>query len=730
MTHFKTILFTLLIGLAFSLFAQENSITGMVVDARNGEPLNGAEVFLKHLKQGTTTDEDGYFNLRLSQKLPVSSDTLIIRFLGYQKYQVALKAYKNRSRIRLQSESVAMQDSVTVHDERLDLSRQEIPHARSVIDFETIELRGSSEIGDLFKTIPSVRIEGNDLTGRRIQIRGSDASEVNVYVDGILINNLGVNGAADLSVISVEDIQTLEVLKGANLPLLGGGAFGGVVNVTSKKNLQRSLYLKTKQGSFDSQYYIGELNMPLSQNFVVNYFGQVNGIKPGIEFFPGEAQITDKTQNNQVETVKQNHNLRMNYYLPKGELSAKFFGYLLDYDKPDWENKRQNYLFAGRYRGDMLGITNFDMNVNYQSGNDDVTRKRFTDRFFTSFESQRLNVKLLKKFVADKNEIQLLAEYFHDEVDIANAQRFGERRIPTYNAGLYENRWSFAGVVAFSNQFADRADITWKTHLGLRDDFIATGDNYVSPSAGFRVEIERPNMKITPYFSYGKNVKIQTLLDNAYLELQDIDQSDTTLNRLQPEESSAFEMGTSISKSGNGVVYSNAEIALAVFRNTIVNKLIRLPTDPSVVLSQIGRNVTSGLEASLKMENFLTPHLNFTGTATVLNISEPLLYPFKPEGSYSATLDFASANGLYFHTTLFYEGQSIGLFPGDVDPNDLKSELVPAFYDMDASIGYRFQLGNVKLNLQAAGFNVLDNSGYQFYLLKKQFFQFSLSVRY
>lgn len=730
MIHFKTIWFTLLIGVVICLFAQEKNITGVVVDARTGEPLSGAEVFLKHLKQGTTTDEDGYFNLRLSHNLPASPDTLMISFLGYQKYRVVLSDYKNRSRIRLKPVNIALQDSVTVHDERLELSRQEIPHASSMIDFETIELRGSSEIGDLFKSIPSVRLEGNDLTGRRIQIRGSDASEVNVYVDGILINNLGVNGAADLSVISVEDIQTLEVLKGANLPLLGGGAFGGVVNVTSKKNLQQSLFLKTKQGSFDSQYYIGELNMPVTRNFVVNYFGQVNGIKPGIEFFPGEAQIIDKTQNNQVETIKQNHNLRLNYYLPKGELSAKIFGYLLDYDKPDWENKRQNFLFAGRYRGDLPGVTDVDLNVNYQSGNDDVTRKRFSDRFFTSFESQRLNVKLLKKFVADKNEIQFVTEYIHDEVDIANAQRLGERRIPTYNAGLFENRWSFAGVVAFSNQFANREDITWKTHLGLRDDLVATGDNYVSPSAGFRVEIERPNVKIIPYFSYGKNVKIQTLLDNAYLELQEIDQSDTTLNRLQPEESSAFEIGASLSKSGNGKVYTDAEVALAVFRNTIVNKLIRLPTDPSVVLSQIGRNVTSGLEASLKLEHFLMPHLNFIGTATLLNISEPLLYPFKPEGGYSATLDFAATRGLYFHSTIFYEGQSIGLFPGDDDPNDLKSEFVPAFYDVDASIGYRFRLGNVKLNLQAAGFNILDNSGYQFYLLKKQFFQFSLSARY
>lgn len=713
--------------LAGSVMARDVAIVGIVVDTRNDQPLSGADVYLKHFKQGVTTDEDGFFRLQVPETH--LNDTLVVSFLGYREWRMALSEYTNRSQIRLMPVSVGEVDSVVVRDERLELSRQEIPHARSVINYETIELRGSGEISDLFKIIPSVRIEGNDLSGRRIQIRGSDASEVNVYLDGILINNLGINGAADFSMIPVDNIRNLEVLKGANLPLLGGGAFGGVVNITTRKNLDRSLYLKTKQGSFGSQYYIAELNYPLTDQWAVNYFGQVNGIRPGIEFFPGEALASQKTENEKIKTLKQNHNFSLNYYAKEGEWGTRFFGYALDYEKPSWENRRQNYLWATTYRGALLGWKDLDINVNYQFGNDDVERQRLPDRFLTSFESQRLNIRFLKKYVSNKNEIQLVAEYLHDEVESRTEEVRGTVRIPTYSALLYENRWSLAGVVAFHNQLGHYEDVIWKTHIGLRDDRVATGDNYVSPTMGFRIEIDRPGYRLTPYLSYGKNVKIQTLLDNAYLELQEIDAGDTTLQRLAPEESNAFEVGVDLSRPG-GLFFRKLNFSAAFFRNTIVNKLIRLPSDPSVVLSQIGRNVTAGVEASLKLEDVWFPRLNLLGSANYLDISEPFLYPFKPEGMLSLSLDYHTDTGFYLNSTFFLEGKSTGLFAGPEDPNDFVTEFVPSYFDVDAVVGYRFWLGGFKLNLQAAGYNILDNSGYQFYLLRKQFFQLAVSARY
>lgn len=712
--------------IAGSAMAQQ-VISGIVVDARSLNPLKGADVYLKLAKVGTTTDDDGFFRLEVAEN--ALSDTLMVSFLGFETYVSRLSTFPNRSRIELQPGNLSVSDSVTVRDFRSDISRQEIPHARSEISFEEIESRGSSEIGDIFKNIPAVRIEGNDLNGRRIQIRGSDASEVNVYIDGVLINNLGVSDAADLSIIPVESIESLEVLKGSNMTLLGNGAFGGVVNIHTRKKLDREVYLKTKQGSFNSQYYIGEVNVPLSRNFVLNYFGQVNSNKPGIEFFPGEVLDSTKTENAQVDIFKQNHNLRMDYYLSEGQLSARVFGYVLDYQKPSWQNLRQNLIVAGSYRGTLLGAEDLDLMLNYQIGKDDIERlqTQVQNTYEDIYQTRRLNFRAAKKYTADKNEFQLLAEYYHDEVDIEF--RDARRANPLYyGALLYENRFSFAGVAGFSNQFNNRPDITWKTHFGLRDDYITTGEHFVSPTIGIQIEYEKPNYVLTPYLSYGKNVRFHSLADNAYLQLQEIDAGDSTLNRLEPEVNNAGEMGFSLKRDVQGRMYSGYEVAMSVFRSTIVNKLIQLPSDPSRVLSQIGRNETNGFETSLKF-NGLLKRMSLQATATMLDISDLSLYPFKPENMFSVQLDYQSPWGFYVNTTLFREGKSSGLVPAGNQTNELISEEIPAFYDVDIAAGYRFRVSGMQWHLQASGYNILDNSGYQFYLLKKQYFQVSLSVK-
>ena len=148
--------------------------------------------------------------------------------------------------------------------------------------------------------------------------------------------------------------------------------------------------------------------------------------------------------------------------------------------------------------------------------------------------------------------------------------------------------------------------------------------------------------------------------------------------------------------------------------------------------SQVGRNVTVGVEASLKFNRVLNV-FDVLANATYLDIERPSLYPFKPQSMLSLQLNYNARWGGYFTSTYFYEGESQGYIQ-DVAANNanaagLSEVTIDPFFDVDVSVGYRFRLGGVRWNLQAAGYNILDNSGFQFYLLKKQYFQVSLSAR-
>ena len=93
-----------------------------------------------------------------------------------------------------------------------------------------------------------------------------------------------------------------------------------------------------------------------------------------------------------------------------------------------------------------------------------------------------------------------------------------------------------------------------------------------------------------------------------------------------------------------------------------------------------------------------------------------------------AQIDYFPMYGLYFRAVYFYEGKSTAWY---YDVNDqFQTEQVPNFYDFDVLIGYKLQMAGMIFNLQLAGYNILDKSGYRYYALKKRFVQGSLTIRF
>src|SRR5262245_29093515 len=79
--NYRLLLFTLLFSGATSLFAQQGTLNGTVLDATSKQAINGATIFLRSNKSfGTTTDGKGNFSLTL----PVGNQIIICNYLGYK----------------------------------------------------------------------------------------------------------------------------------------------------------------------------------------------------------------------------------------------------------------------------------------------------------------------------------------------------------------------------------------------------------------------------------------------------------------------------------------------------------------------------------------------------------------------------------------------------------------------------------------------------------------------
>ncbi|GAB4363234.1 MAG: hypothetical protein Kow0042_00870 [Calditrichia bacterium] len=724
--HFTSVMiWSLVIFLNLSALAREHQFSGFVFDAHGKQALEGANVYLSAAGCGTVTDSQGQFVFLC--KNVSDSDTLVVSFLGYEELKISLNRFQNHSVLYLKPKSLEGEE-VIIRAERIDLLKQDIPHAVTTIEFKEIERYGSSEIGDILKPFPSVRVEGNDLDGRQIQIRGSDPDEVNVYLDGILINSVRFDNSADLSIIPVDNIQSLEVLRGGNSVFLGNGAFGGVVNIITRRSAERSFFVKGKLGSFDSKYLIAQMNLPVSRRLVVNYFAQINEQAPTIEYFPGE-RYSDKTVNKAIETSKQNHNLGVNYFTPSGQFSGRFIGYFFNYQKPSWESEYHNYLSAVSYRGQIFGSRDFDIQLDHLHSRDRVIRHLpGSARYPSDYFSNRLNFKAAKKFVYKASEIQLLSEYFHDDLKTDSRVEDVNYQANLYHAYLYDNRISFAGVVTFKDYFQKIPTLSWKTYVGLRADFLAAGKEEVSPMFGAQMNYDLEHWRFSAYFNYGKNVKYPTLTENAYVhDLTDFRLSDTTQKRLDPEYSQASEVGFSTTYLPSHRPFHSLRFTLALFTRSMYNKLLTRPFDDLVANIQAGRNVTRGLETSVQL-NELLRRIDLTASFIQLDITDPLLYAFKPKKDFSARIQYVSPLSLYFTATFFYEGKSIAWYYDR--ENILQTEKIDPFYDMDVTLGSTIPVEGVEIQLQLAGYNIFDTSGFRYYYLKKRFWQVSLGIKY
>ena len=173
------ITFTLLQTQAFA----QAIIQGKVLDEK-GLPLPGANVQLKGSFEGATSAQDGVYQFETS----LSGDqVLVFKFLGFKTQELTISLDQNVLEIqpiRLIEEITEM-NSVTISAGAMEASDA----SKSVILKPLDIVTTPSAMGDImgaFQTLPGTSTVGND---GRLFVRGGDASEVGIYIDGMRVGN-------------------------------------------------------------------------------------------------------------------------------------------------------------------------------------------------------------------------------------------------------------------------------------------------------------------------------------------------------------------------------------------------------------------------------------------------------------------------------------------------------------------------------------------------------------
>ena len=208
--------------------AQSFILSGKVVD-ENKEPLTGATVQVKDLKKGTYTDFEGKFQLNLLKgkyKIEVS-------FLGFknQTKEIIFNGNQNISFELMSDENVL--DEVLVSAVRV---KADAPVTHSNLTKKEIAKRNlGQDIPILMNYLPNVISSSDAGAGvgyTYLRVRGSDASRVNVTVNGIPYNDAESQGTFWVNMGDfASSTQSLQLQRGVGTSTNGSGAFGASLNI-------------------------------------------------------------------------------------------------------------------------------------------------------------------------------------------------------------------------------------------------------------------------------------------------------------------------------------------------------------------------------------------------------------------------------------------------------------------------------------------------------------------
>lgn len=219
-----TLIITLIVCVQ-SLFAQQSQkIQGIVFDQETKAPLWGASVSVKGSQKGNVTDSKGRFQLTISP-----NSTIAVSFVGYEPVEVSAD---EANKIGLKKSNF-LQDEVVVRATRADENS-----AMAYSNVSAAEL-GKSNLGQdmpiLLNFTPSVVTTSDAGAGigyTGIRIRGSDATRVNVTVNGIPINDSESQGTFWVNMPDfASSVNSVQIQRGVGTSTNGAGAFGGSVNM-------------------------------------------------------------------------------------------------------------------------------------------------------------------------------------------------------------------------------------------------------------------------------------------------------------------------------------------------------------------------------------------------------------------------------------------------------------------------------------------------------------------
>jgi len=306
------------------LSGQDRRINGKITELSSGEPLFGAHVMVYlsgngHILGQTISGNSGEFTV---SGLPAENVRIVITYIGHKFHEQKLSlkdADQTGLQVRLENSPVPVGE-VTVSALRQDMVQKNVSLPLSVVTKMQLEKNAGITTSDILKNEPGIALARDGIWSTSVNIRGLTEQRILILVDGNRIET-ATDLTAGMAMIDMNDIERVEVIKGAAASLYGTGAMGGVVNIiTGNGYYNNDFYVK---GSLAGAYMT--VNNMNSENLTLNlgdstwYFYAGGTYRKALNTMTPEGELLNSQFSDNNISIKagvrifRNHELKLNY---------------------------------------------------------------------------------------------------------------------------------------------------------------------------------------------------------------------------------------------------------------------------------------------------------------------------------------------------------------------------------------------------------------------------------
>ena len=233
-------------------------LDGYARDAKTGEPVVGASVYLEKLKVGTVTDQFGYYSI----SIPKGQHTISIQSVGIKdtKRQIMLNS-DGKIDLELQTQVTTLKNVVLSAQKMNNIKNTQMGVQK--IDIKTIKqvpvVFGEADILKVVLTLPGVKSVGEASTG--LNVRGGAADQnLILFNDATIYNPSHFFGL--FSAFNPELVKDVELYK-SSIPAKFGGRLSSVIDINSREGNKKKLTGSAGIGLLTSRF---NLEGPLVKN--------------------------------------------------------------------------------------------------------------------------------------------------------------------------------------------------------------------------------------------------------------------------------------------------------------------------------------------------------------------------------------------------------------------------------------------------------------------------------